>query len=161
MTKEISISGAEGMEVVPAFTPIIVEIAIKAWCPRVEGEEYVDAVSGQKKTRDAKDLSPVMKQYGIGIGDMKILPGGASMYSCLDKLRIGLMPTHVHALALQKEHIDTNWAIANCLQSTQAPMFVSDLAADTSFGSDPENEIIKLEGWSSGMEVSYLIVFLI
>ena len=58
-----------------------------------------------------------MKQYGIGISEMKLT--GGSMYSCVDKLRLSLMPTHVHGLTLQKEQIEANWAIANCLQSTQ------------------------------------------
>jgi ornithine cyclodeaminase/alanine dehydrogenase-like protein (mu-crystallin family) len=71
------------MDYIPAFTVMIVDIAIKAWCPRIKGEEFLDTVTGQKKSRDEKDLSPVMKQYGMAISDMKIANG--SLYSCAGK----------------------------------------------------------------------------
>lgn len=58
MSKELSVSGADGMDVIPAFSMLNVEVAIKAWCPRVKGEEYVDAVSGQKKTREVTRRRP-------------------------------------------------------------------------------------------------------
>jgi hypothetical protein len=58
MSKELSVSGADGMDVIPAFSMLNVEVAIKAWCPRVKGEEYVDAVSGQKKTREVTRPRP-------------------------------------------------------------------------------------------------------
>jgi hypothetical protein len=96
-----------------------------------------------------------MRQYGIGISELKAV--GGSIYSCIGKVREAVLPTHVHSLALQKEQVEANWAIANCLQTTQAPMYVRDLAADTFFLADAENEIIKLTEWSSGHEVTSLL----
>jgi hypothetical protein len=52
MSRELVVAGADGLDVIPAFSVLVVEVAIKAWCPRVKGEEYVDAVSGQKKMRE-------------------------------------------------------------------------------------------------------------
>lgn len=101
---------------------MIVDIAIKAWCPRVKGEEFLDTVTGQKKSRDEKDLSPVMRQYGMSIADMKIANGTA--YSLLSKLRDGcILSTHMHSEAMQKEHVEKNWAIANSLQTSQVTLF--------------------------------------
>lgn len=92
----------------------------------------------------------MMRQYGIGISDLKIM--GGTMYSCVDKARQALKSTHLHSAILQKEHVEKNWAIANTLQTTQAPMFVKDPSPDTFFCPDDANRIIRLTQWSSGME---------
>lgn len=116
-SKEMIIKGAEDMDVIPAFTILVVEVAVKAWCTRVLGEDYIDATCGQPKKRQEKDLSPAMKQFGISIGDMRL--AGGTAYSCASKLRGAICSTVQESLALQKLHVDCYQSIAKALQITQ------------------------------------------
>lgn len=105
-------------------------------------------MSGQKKNREAKDLSPVMRQYGIGVADLRVVSG--SIYSCMPKIRQAILSSHVLSLAMQKEHVERNWAIANCLQNTQAPMLIRDIVPDAMFLENAERGIIAISMWSIG-----------
>lgn len=80
---------------IKAFTVMSASISIKSWCSRKMGDKYTDETDGTEKVRDEKDLSPVMRQYGIGVCDLKVLSG--TMYSCIDKARGALMSSHLRS----------------------------------------------------------------
>lgn len=54
-SNSLSVVGADGMDVIPAFTVMSAGISIKSWCSRKLGDKYVDETDGTEKVREVND----------------------------------------------------------------------------------------------------------
>lgn len=104
-----------------------------------------------------KDVSPVSKGYGIGLGSIRSTRG--SVYSCMDKVRAIIPHTHQESNAIQKRYIDQFQSISQAMQGQQSTFLVEDPATDSRFDVDHANELIKVYNFSMGEEDPIDITF--
>lgn len=113
-------------------------------------DEEVKQPNGKVRKMGKKDVSPVVKGYGIGLGSIKATRG--SMYSCMEKIKLTTPRTHQESNALQKRYIDQFQSISQALQGQQSTFMVDDPAIDTRFDMDSANGLIKVYNYTLGEE---------
>lgn len=139
----------KGTDVIPAFSLVVITLAIKGWSNLVEGET-ITLMNGKQKVVAANDVCPVKKGYGISPTSFRVANG--SLYSYLNRLPVCMKATYGEILERQRSFVDMYPAIAQCIQTTQLPFFVSDTARDAGFGVDEDNGLVKVTDWSLGEE---------
>lgn len=144
----------ESMDVIPPFTVMEIEIAIKGWSPYKEGDTFT---TDDGSTRD-RPISPVRKGYGIALNGM--VPSKGTFYSCIQKCRKVLPANHTECNAIQQDYIKRFPSIAQVIQGNQASFIINDLSTETYIDVDEENKLLKLSQWSpagdeNAIDISY------
>lgn len=128
-----------GHDMVQAFTPLELEIAIKGWDQYNIGDEKLYP---RKIIIEQKNLCMPKKHYGIGLNGLKLTNG--SLYSLAGLISKVLKNSSGEASKHLKELSMANTCISQIIQDRAVPYRVSNLAVDTFFDYDEANALVKV-----------------
>lgn len=167
----------KGMDTIPAFTPVILTLAIKVrvvscvvhvlrsailnkfrdaqgWSDKVEGQ--VITVNGVETRVEISDVSPAAKGYGMS--PVRVETTNGTLYSLLDCIPPSIMASYEDVVKMQASAADKYPAIAQCLPQNTLPFFVDAVSPTATIEYVEGGDFVRIEGFSNnsshGMDVA-------
>lgn len=130
----------QDVDVIPAFSRVMVKFACKGWDKYVEGD--VDP-NGDEVTKS--DLSACFRGYGCGIIQVRMAPGTVSSDRAFLFSQVPQSPEEMRRR--QAQFCEANWAIRQSFQCENVPFVVHSPDSSAYCAYDPDTECFKVMQW--------------